>query len=1019
MILTISDSRGNTAVLLDTAPQGPAPTVSAQVPTLYIGDDPKLENVLTLRVSVPAGERISLPADATLKVDFGAILPSADMGVPVAPAGWPQAQARHDTRAHSSYWLFSPGQALTLSADLVFTFSGLHPSLQAKPAGTVTTKPIKFPGLEHHSTGLRCPVALVDAPQGQLGVLDLKAEWVGSNTVIPTRSGQSEILNRLVFTLYNPDPRQPLVAPGTAWVEGKTPTFTLHVVYADEQPGHGALCSRPLAVKRAASAPTLRASNDRWICEPQLSSAGPYWTLKPVGNNHAILGTGQDASVELVLDNLVCDLTLDAQGDADVTLLSIVWENIPGYQPGAKSLPIAKSDELSILDFQSNPHHGSPVAWKTPATLSWRTLGAERSCLQDSSHPEDMTEEAGDGEHFKQVELDQVDPDRQFKVFAYRGTREVESAVIQFQMHFEPLVFTQSLLLTPNLGITRSIPGTSVEPGVVAPISAVTLQWAVSEPALATYELYVSEVPRRMPPVTTVAGQSHCAVTFDEAQFLRSSAQFRLVARGPSDREDTAAPTGAESTATLQLLEPLAGISLDVQAHGSTQALKTGWGLLLYNNGDPCWCRYVCTPDPASLKSTTWSLRITQGTGVAETTVRNMVVESDRKSIGCIDSGLDLQRGNQFELIWDDAGSRAHSDGAFYRPIVPAGYHAFGHFGQDNHDAPSGDVVIGKDLAGDALRHPVDYALVWSYPNGSNTSGSFENFFSKSTARPVACWRPLPPQGYAALGMVITDGRRPDTAAVMCVRQDLTQPGQAFSSVWSDAGSGSRQDFSAWQMPETGYFVGMRSHSPPTSAPSFTVLRGYRNWWANEGTSFDIQAALLARGAGGDQALFPYLRPDGQPAAIKSLDRFLQGARFEFSPGQAGSVTIPGVYHALGIGAFTIVVGEDLVCIIKCSADAIVFNDDHINHWVSAIPFAGVQTTHYPAPFILAAGDFERVRLDVAQRKAMTRCAFHEPAGGPRVLVMDLEMSLEGTPQAKVTFRYLEGTSPPFDLTTA
>jgi len=160
---------------------------------------------------------------------------------------------------------------------------------------------------------------------------------------------------------------------------------------------------------------------------------------------------------------------------------------------------------------------------------------------------------------------------------------------------------------------------------------------------------------------------------------------------------------------------------------------------------------------------------------------------------------------DQFGGRFHDSGSGADNDGDFYHPIAPAGYYPLGSIGYRGYQNPNNlktAVIVVKDkgtnTANPPLKAPVGYEHIWNNgiwflgfvwsPDGSDT-GSF--------------WRPIPPDGYVALGVVVhnwvggTDAvandprnQPPPLDAVMCVREDLTQTAKIGGFVWHDGGNG-------------------------------------------------------------------------------------------------------------------------------------------------------------------------------------------------------------------------------------
>jgi hypothetical protein len=182
-----------------------------------------------------------------------------------------------------------------------------------------------------------------------------------------------------------------------------------------------------------------------------------------------------------------------------------------------------------------------------------------------------------------------------------------------------------------------------------------------------------------------------------------------------------------------------------------------------------------------------------------------------------------------FQLRWSDAGSGADRDVSFYHPVPPAGFHALGSVGIGRASSdfnPDGNwavlcVKAAEDVNGKAaLARPTDYDFIWNdEKSGARMDGS--------------CWRPLPPDGYVALGDVFVEGHsKPSLDDVMCVAQELVFEGVIGEEIWTDNGSGARRDFGAWQIDVSrafreakdgvfavGAFVGRESHDKPSSAP--------------------------------------------------------------------------------------------------------------------------------------------------------------------------------------------------------
>lgn len=49
---------------------------------------------------------------------------------------------------------------------------------------------------------------------------------------------------------------------------------------------------------------------------------------------------------------------------------------------------------------------------------------------------------------------------------------------------------------------------------------------------------------------------------------------------------------------------------------------------------------------------------------------------------------------SDFAWVYDDKGSGASMDGAFYRPLPPTGWFVLGDYGQGNYQPPNGTVLV-------------------------------------------------------------------------------------------------------------------------------------------------------------------------------------------------------------------------------------------------------------------------------------------------------------------------------------
>lgn len=201
--------------------------------------------------------------------------------------------------------------------------------------------------------------------------------------------------------------------------------------------------------------------------------------------------------------------------------------------------------------------------------------------------------------------------------------------------------------------------------------------------------------------------------------------------------------------------------------------------------------------------------------------------ELSKRNIGYTETmALLIREVSSFDpLEWWDKGSGGAEDGSFWAAMVPNGYYALGSMGTKGYrNSVTGGVhfiVVRAGSDHDAVRHPVDYDLIWKdRGSGADLDGSM--------------WLPIPPPGYVALGVVANRGYgKPSRNEIVCVKREYTVPGRAGLPVWNDRKTGSDHDFGAWLIADAaddkkgipvGTFVGVTSHSAPASSPLLHVL---------------------------------------------------------------------------------------------------------------------------------------------------------------------------------------------------
>lgn len=164
---------------------------------------------------------------------------------------------------------------------------------------------------------------------------------------------------------------------------------------------------------------------------------------------------------------------------------------------------------------------------------------------------------------------------------------------------------------------------------------------------------------------------------------------------------------------------------------------------------------------------------------------------------------------------------------AFAFPLVTDGFRALGPlcYNADLVTDPNGvyAVMVVKAKPGsDALASPIDYEFLW----GANPDYDIGAF-----------WRPVPPDGYKAMGVVAWQGyNKPPLDAVWCVREDLTVRGEAnqegFINIlangsyllytWKTESPVAGPHENAYFAP--GTFVCTYENNPPSVDPAMNVL---------------------------------------------------------------------------------------------------------------------------------------------------------------------------------------------------
>lgn len=166
-------------------------------------------------------------------------------------------------------------------------------------------------------------------------------------------------------------------------------------------------------------------------------------------------------------------------------------------------------------------------------------------------------------------------------------------------------------------------------------------------------------------------------------------------------------------------------------------------------------------------------------------------------------------------------GSDVDMDLAVYRPPFTKGYRWIGHYAQGDLNPPYGTAAMIKELVPGSTAAPIGYSRVWD----DHGSGADHDY---------SCWKPIPPQGYVALGYVmrlgVNDQNPPsgkEVEGLVCVHKSLVVKGHAGQFIWCDGGSGADDDCTIYKITgindkglDAGTFYGLRANNGTKPNPT-------------------------------------------------------------------------------------------------------------------------------------------------------------------------------------------------------
>ncbi len=179
---------------------------------------------------------------------------------------------------------------------------------------------------------------------------------------------------------------------------------------------------------------------------------------------------------------------------------------------------------------------------------------------------------------------------------------------------------------------------------------------------------------------------------------------------------------------------------------------------------------------------------------------------------------------SNFDFVYADNGTGANNDLSIWKPQLPPGFSALGHYAHASYSRPTTAVVLAVRATDDysVVAYPTNYVQIY---NDAGTGGDQDG----------SIWMPIPPTGYVALGMVGMNGHgKPHREAVVCVREDLTVPVRVGEYIFDDRGSGGDSDLSVWGIAApnvgaplltSGAFCAHRSYGRLESSPVCNALK--------------------------------------------------------------------------------------------------------------------------------------------------------------------------------------------------
>ncbi|KAI3826892.1 hypothetical protein L1987_00952 [Smallanthus sonchifolius] len=151
----------------------------------------------------------------------------------------------------------------------------------------------------------------------------------------------------------------------------------------------------------------------------------------------------------------------------------------------------------------------------------------------------------------------------------------------------------------------------------------------------------------------------------------------------------------------------------------------------------------------------------------------------DGFATGTIDlGGLEVCQISSFNKIWSALEGGPDNKGAtFYEPSsIPDGFFMLGCYSQPNNRPLFGWILAGKTVTNESsIAKPTDFSLIWSS----------ESQKLKQDSGKCYIWLPTPPEGYKAVGYVVTNSpEKPSLEKIRCVQSEFTDAIEVDRWIW-------------------------------------------------------------------------------------------------------------------------------------------------------------------------------------------------------------------------------------------